>query len=180
MLSGAWKWTLIAAGLVAGALLLMALIGLLLPRRHVARSALAVPRPCGAVWAVVRDLGGYADWWPEVTAMERADVEGREVWIQRDRRRQTMPIEVVESKAPTRLITRIVDDGLPFGGTWTYELAVGPERCSVTVTEEGVIHNPLFRFIARFAFGYHRTLESYLAALNLRLGGGGSISRRPS
>jgi uncharacterized protein YndB with AHSA1/START domain len=174
MISGAWKWVLIAVGVLAGGLLVMAVVGLFLPRRHAASVALALPQPCDTVWATVRDLGGYAAWWPHLTAVERLDAEGREVWLQRDRRRQTMPVEIVESEAPVRLVTRIVDDGLPFGGTWTFELAETPPGCTLTLTEDGVIHNPLFRFLARFVFGYHGTLESYLEALDGYLGQGGS------
>ena len=41
---------------------------------------------------------------------------------------------------------------------------------NVTITEEGRIGNPLFRFMARFVFGYSGTIESYLRALAARYG----------
>ena len=38
------------------------------------------------------------------------------------------------------------------------------------ITEDGVIHNVLFRFMARFVFGYEGTARAYLAALGKKLG----------
>jgi len=35
----------------------------------------------------------------------------------------------------------------------------------VTVTENGEITSPFFRFMARFVFGYAGTIESYLRGL---------------
>ncbi len=35
----------------------------------------------------------------------------------------------------------------------------------VTITENGEIYNPFFRFMARFVFGYTVTMETYLKAL---------------
>ena len=40
----------------------------------------------------------------------------------------------------------------------------------MTITESGVIHNPLFRFLARFLFGYTGTADAYLRALGAKHG----------
>jgi hypothetical protein len=78
--------------------------------------------------------------------------------------------EVEEQTAPTRLVTRIADDTLPFGGRWIYELAPEGDGTRVTVTEEGTVKGALFRFMSRFVFGHHATIDAYLKALGTKLG----------
>ena len=60
--------------------------------------------------------------------------------------------------------------GAPFGGNWTYEVAAVPGGSRVTVTERGWIGNPLFRFMARFFFGYTATIDTYLRSLGKKFG----------
>ena len=56
-------------------------------------------------------------------------------------------------------------ESLPFGGEWEYRVAPG----RVTIVERGEIYSLFFRFMARFVFGYTRTIEAYLWALKRRV-----------
>lgn len=76
---------------------------------------------------------------------------------------------IVEQAPPRRLVTRVADPELPYGGTWTFELEPDGSGTRLTITERGQIHNPIFRVIARFVFGYAATMETYLDALEPRL-----------
>jgi hypothetical protein len=77
---------------------------------------------------------------------------------------------VVEQSVPNqRLVTRIADKALPFGGSWTYELTPTQTGTSLRVTENGEVYNPVFRFMSRFVFGHQRTMDGYLADLEKRL-----------
>jgi hypothetical protein len=67
-------------------------------------------------------------------------------------------------------VARIADDKLPYGGTWTWEIEETPEGSAVRITENGEIYNPLFRFAARYVFGYSSTMEAYLRALGKKFG----------
>jgi hypothetical protein len=40
------------------------------------------------------------------------------------------------------------------------------------ITEDGEVYNPLFRFMARFIFGYEATIGSYMSALEKRFARG--------
>ena len=54
-------------------------------------------------------------------------------------------------ESPSLLVGRIADPSLPFGGTWTYRISAAAGGGSeVTITEDGEIYNPIFRFMARF------------------------------
>jgi len=81
-----------------------------------------------------------------------------------------MPYEITVYDPPKRLVTTIADDTLPFGGSWTYEIAPADGGSLLTVTENGEIYNPFFRFMARFIFGYHATMETYLKNLAKKFG----------
>ncbi|PYP70520.1 MAG: hypothetical protein DMD41_14750, partial [Gemmatimonadetes bacterium] len=79
-------------------------------------------------------------------------------------------LETIAAVPPRRLVRRIADPKLPFGGTWTWEITAAPGGSTLTITEDGEIYNPIFRFVARFILGYTGTMESYLKALAARLG----------
>lgn len=71
---------------------------------------------------------------------------------------------------PRRLVGRIADSKLPFGGTWTLEITPTPEGSNLRITERGWVSNSLFRFMSRFVFGYTGTLDSYLRSLAKKFG----------
>jgi len=165
-----WRIVLWVVGALVGTVLIAAIVGWMLPAEHHAESKLEVPAAIDSVWPIVSRVGEYAAWWPAVKAMERRpERDGHEVWLQRGRG-GPFPIEIIEAREPTRMVTKIVDDGLPFGGTWTYVLEAGEGSTTVRITEDGVIHNPVFRVIARFFMGYHGTQLDYLRALAVHLG----------
>ena len=60
------------------------------------------------------------------------------------------------------LVLRIADPTLPFGGTWTYIVKAAPAGSTLTITEDGFVSNPLFRFMSRFVFGHYATIDTYL------------------
>jgi uncharacterized protein YndB with AHSA1/START domain len=129
---------------------------------------------------VIRDLKAYPEWWSDVQVVDRIPDRRRETWSQRDKYDNEIPIEVVESEPARRLVTRIAAEDLPFSGTWTYELTTSVTGTTLTLTEDGEIHNPLFRLMARFVLGYHATLDAYLQALARRFGEDPDISHPPS
>lgn len=166
------KWLLIL-GIVVAALLviigLVALIGSRLPQAHVASREARLPVPPDAVWQVITDVEHYAAWRDDVSRVERLpDRAGKTTWVEHGSSgRTTMTIDRAEP--PRVLVVRIADPDLPFGGTWTYEIAPDPGGSTLRITERGEVYNPIFRFAARFVFGYEGTLRSYLSALEKKL-----------
>lgn len=78
-----------------------------------------------------------------------------------------VPFEVIERGPPTKLVTKI-KPGQPFGGTWTYEIALDGEGSMLTITERGEVYNPLFRFLSRFVFGHYMTIDGFMKRLASR------------
>ncbi|QDV91424.1 Polyketide cyclase / dehydrase and lipid transport [Phycisphaerae bacterium RAS2] len=165
-----WQWILVGAGGLAGLVLLIAGVGLLLPQGHVAARRIALRQKPDAVWDVIADFEQSASWRKDLKSVTRQpNRDDRPVWTE-DGSNGPMTLERVETARPTRLVTRIADESLPFGGRWIFDIEETADGCRVTITEEGEIYNPIFRCLARFVFGYTSTLESYLKSLGGKFG----------
>jgi len=165
-----WTWILIIAAVVIGIPLILSLIGLTLPKGHIASREARYGQSAETIWQTMTDFANWANWQPGTKSVERAaDLNGHPVWVQVSRTGR-MPLEVVEFTPPKKMVTRIADDKLPFGGTWTWEITPVDGGCKLRITEDGEIYNPFFRFMARFIFGYHGTMEGYMKALGKKFG----------
>ena len=163
------KWVLwIGGGLVllAG---LMAMVGAMLPLRHHATRRARYRVAPDALYAV---LAGPPDWRTGVKGYGTLpDAEERKRWWEEDTHRQKVTFELVADSPPSRLVVRIADRGLPFGGAWTFEIAPAEGGGSdLRIHEDGEIYNVMFRFLARFFFGYTSSIEGYLRDLGAKFG----------
>jgi uncharacterized protein YndB with AHSA1/START domain len=162
-------WIVIGA-VVLGLPLLAALIGSMLPRDHVAQVALDLAAPPDRVWALVSDVTGTSRWRSDVQAVELQEpVDGHMRWVEKTKQGPT-PFELISQNPPSQQVVRVVDEGLPFGGTWTWELTPTSGGTRVLMTEAGFVRNPIFRVMGRLFFKPTGTLESYLGALAEKLG----------
>jgi uncharacterized protein YndB with AHSA1/START domain len=163
------KWVLIVVVILVIAVAIAAFIGSRLAQSHRASVEKVFPVLPEAIWAAITDIDAFSSWRADVTRVERLpDRNGYPVWVEEGQHgKMTMAVERME--APRILVGRIADRGLPFGGTWTYEITPEPSGSRLRITENGEIYNPLFRFMARFVFGYEGTLRSYMASLDKRL-----------
>jgi uncharacterized protein YndB with AHSA1/START domain len=164
---------MIAIGLVAVvalAALVIYVAGLTMPREHRSRITTTLKASRDAVWTAITDYAAMPTWWPAVASvrMERLP-DGAEVTINTDRRGQEIAFRTAELRPPEKLVRVIVGDRLPFGGSWTFELADAPDGTQLTLTEDGYINPPMFRTIARWFIGHDSTQKDFLAHLETRL-----------
>ena len=163
------RWILLAVVTIAAAVAVAALIGWRLPSSHRASREVMMAATPESIWAAITDVEAFPSWRTDVKTVRRLpDREGRRAWVE-DGGSGTITFVVERSDAPRLLVTRIADPDLPFGGTWTYEITPAPQGSRLRITEDGEIYNPLFRFMARFIFGYEATMASYFAALETKL-----------
>jgi uncharacterized protein YndB with AHSA1/START domain len=165
------KWVLIVGGVLVAILILVLIIGLLLPKAHVASRSARFKQSPQVIFEIISDWRSFPSWREGVKGVtERAGESGRVSWIETSSMGQ-MPFEVLESVPARRLVTKIADPKLPFGGTWMYDIEpTGDGGSTLTITEYGEVYNPLFRFMSRFIFGYTATMESYHRSLSRKLG----------
>ena len=164
-------WLLVAIGAVIGVAVLVVFVGSMLSREHsVSRRAHFNHTP-EAIWEVISDFANQTSWRTDVRSVERLpDKQGRQLWNETDKRGQTLTFETVESVAPRRLVRRIANENLAFGGSWTMEIGEYGEVTSLAITENGEVHNPVFRFMSRFIIGQTSAIDGYLRALGRKLG----------
>lgn len=162
------KWTLLAIAALAVLVAAIAIVGLLLPREHVASRSATVDASADRVFDAIAGVAAYASWRSSLSSIEiLAPVNGRPRWVEvsgGDR----VTLEIVEQHPPDRVVTRIADPDLPFGGTWTFQLTPEGTGTRVTITEHGEVRNPMFRALARFVFGYTASMDAYLGDLGAR------------
>lgn len=160
---------IIAASTVVALIVGVTLLGMLVPKAHLATRTVVIDAPPPAVWKAITTVEAYPQWRDLQTAVLLPQQGGRKMWRETDRHGDTMTLEVLEEVPERRLVTRIADENLPFGGTWTYELVPAGSGTQLTIIEDGVIRNPLFRCVARYVIGYHATMDDYLKRLSARI-----------
>ena len=163
------KWIVIALVVFAALVAIVALIGTRLPQSHRASVEHTLTAAPEVVWRTITDIESFPSWREGLKRVQRLpDRDGRPAWIEEGRSgKMTLVAEHMEP--PRLLVGRIADPGLPFGGTWTYEIVPVPGGSRLRITEDGEVYNPIFRFMARFIFGYESTIRGYMASLQKRL-----------
>ncbi len=156
------KWLLIIAGIIVLLILVVVIIGYLLPVKHRASVQRSIPHRVEKVWEQITDFKSYAQWRSDLKAVEAVS---ETEWMEVDKRGDRLPLKIIKKEAPAVFITEITGKNLPFGGTWEYRLEGRGDHTLITITENGEIYNPVFRFVSRFMMGHNATLEKYAAFL---------------
>jgi hypothetical protein len=157
------RWLLFIVGGIVAVVAIVAIVGWLLPQSHVASRSRTFKQPPQQVYAAIADVRSYPKWRPDVRNVTVLSEEPLR-WLEEGS--DKIEFEVVESQPPTRQVTIIASKDLPFGGRWEYAVAPDSSGTRLTITERGEIYNPIFRTMARFVFGYTKTMDDYLAALD--------------
>lgn len=160
------KFLLLMLVLAAGVIFV---VGYRLPEAHEASVEREYAYPAARVYQVIATPAQYPRWRKGV---QRVDLLPDSAGLKRFRE-YALGDEVtyvVEEAVPAQVyVTRIADKGLPYGGAWTYELAPSGTGTRLTITENGEVYNPVFRFISKYVLGHTRSLERYHTDLAKRL-----------
>ena len=155
---------------VVGLGLIVVVVGYLLPVKHVATATALVPATPEQVWQTLTDVAAYPKWRGDVTSVEMLPTDSGRVAWREEGKNGAISYSIEHAEAPRRLVTRITDKSLPFGGTWEYTVAPDSAGSRVQITEHGEVYNPVFRFVSRFIIGHTSTASAYLKALGARFG----------
>lgn len=161
------KIALIIAGSLAALVVLAAAWGALLPAEHTATREARLAAPPDRVYGLLTDVAAFPEWRADVREVEILSTEPLRF---RERGKHgDILFEEVERVRAERLVIRIADAELPFGGQWTYTLRADGDATRLRIREDGVVRNVVFRFMARFVIGHTATIDAYLQALDKRL-----------
>lgn len=152
-------------------ILIPVIIGWLLPIEHTASRSVELNATPTEVWNVIRNIEAFPKWRPNIKSVEKLpNQNGLPAWREIDNSGDNIEYMILEEKAPQLLINKIISKELPFGGGWTFDLKpFASGRCVLTITENGEVYNPFFRFMSKFILGHTATMEKYLEALQKKL-----------
>ncbi|MBS1911594.1 MAG: SRPBCC family protein [Bacteroidetes bacterium] len=158
---------LIALGILVVMAGAVGIIGAMVPVAHSAsRTALLHTTP-DQVWNRLASIEAYPKWRKELTGVEMLPPHnGHAMWREKSRSNNIV-MEQDEALPNRRMVARIADTTLPFGGRWTFELKPEGTGTRITITEEGEVRNIFFRFMSRYVFGYTASMDQYLGSLGL-------------
>ena len=149
------KWLIYGGLAVVIIPAMVVLIGAALPKEHVASRKILLRAAPNDVFALI---AGPSDW---RGLKYELLTESPLKWRETDSSGDAITYERVETIAGARIVNRIADPKLPFGGSWTYQIEPIGSGTELTITENGEVYNPLFRFVSRFIMGHTATIEKY-------------------
>ena len=142
---------------------LVVLYGYSLPKAHSVSRAIDLPADPQRVFDAISRFSNYPTWRSSVSRVDlQADSNGKARFIEHSGR-DAILYEVEFRDSPHRLVIRIADPSLPYGGTWTHEVMDSELGSQLRTTEDGLIFNPLFRVVSRHFIGYTKTIDEFHA-----------------
>lgn len=166
-------------GLVAVVVLIAVVvgIGMTLPRAHSAAVRAHYAATPQQVYEVIHDVERGTEWRSGLQGVDVLPQTGEHPRWRETADWGTLVFERVEDIPPRRIVHRIVEEGQGFGGSWTFDIAPEGAGALVTIREDGIVSNPVYRFMTRFVMGYYASLETYAADLGSRLGSEARVER---
>lgn len=159
-------------GYILAALLLIVLvvvaIGYTLPQDHIASRERTFRASADRLFAEITNPAAYPEWRTGVTRVEMLPPDHGRVSFREWGPDGDLAFLFETIEPSRRIVTRILDIG-PFGGSWTYELTHAADGTLLRITENGEIYNPFFRFMSRFVFGQHASIDRFLDDLARRV-----------
>jgi len=158
-------------GVLVLAALVLLIAGSRMPREHRTQLVRILPVSRTVVWAALTDYAAMPQWWPAVKSIRFEKLpDGTELTWNTDSHGEEVPFRTSESRPNEKLVRVIAKDDLPFGGTWTFELAdAGQGATRLTLTEDGFINPPIFRAMAQWFFGLDTTMKDFLVHFEKRV-----------
>ena len=163
------RYLVISAAVLGAIALIVLLIGWSLPVNHRATSEATFKSSPQSLYRLINDVDRFPEWRPSVKRIEHLPDSGGKKRFREVGSDGPIVFEIDSTVPDQRLVTRIADRSLPFGGSWTYELIPRGDSTTLRITEDGEVYNPIFRFVSRFVIGHTSTMEKYLADVRRHL-----------
>ena len=165
------RWLVYALVAVVAIVVLVVAIGYALPKGHHVSKTITLSAPPSDVFGAITNFARYPEWRPDVQRIEILPDDGHGPGFREIGDNGAIAYRVEKREPYTRLVTRIADPKLAFGGSWTYDLRPNGTGTDLTITEDGEVYNPVFRFMSRFVFSQSANIEKYQANLKRMMGG---------
>ncbi|TGN03178.1 LIC10604 family protein [Leptospira dzoumogneensis] len=151
---------------LVGFMVLIVLSGYLLPKDHIASVEKDLPSSPENIYKIIRDVSEYKNW---RSGLKSVNIESDTIWIESDSHGNNIRFGIIEEHSPNYLRTKILNEDLPFGGGWEFEINQNGPITKLKITEKGFVTNPLFRVLSKFVFGHDATMKTFLEDLSKKL-----------
>ena len=164
------RYIVMIVGLLVVLIAVVLIVGSALPEKHtVTREARYRATP-EQLFTLIRNVSDYPSWQKAVSKVEMLpDVDGKPR-MRETNSGQAITYELSNIVPNQGMVSRIADAKLPFGGSWTYEIAPGAthDLTTLRITEDGEVYNPVYRFVSKYVMGHSATIDKYLQAVATR------------
>jgi uncharacterized protein YndB with AHSA1/START domain len=152
--------------LIACLMTAVLVLGAMQPRAHIASASIVLAAPQSRVWAMIEDTATQPQWRKDLTAVQQLpEQDGHLCWLEVQKYGK-MPLCETLTVVPSKRVVLIADPKLPFGGTWTYDLApAGADSTTLTITENGFTGPLFWRFMGHYVFHEDTMIKEYEASL---------------
>jgi len=164
------KWVLIVLAVLAALVAVVLVVGMRLPQNHTASRTMRLSVPPDSVWRLITDVERYPTWRSDVDSAQAVQSPAGNLMWSEISGTDKVTFEAVTVEPPSRFVARIADKGLPFGGHWDYRIEPDGSGSRLTITENGEVYNPVFRFASRYFMGHTATIDKYLKSLAAQTG----------
>lgn len=150
---------------VAMFVIVIVFIGRSLPEKHTASKTASFASSPDDVWKVVTNVSEWKSWRKDVKEVSKT---GPDTFKEKSSNGE-VEYRISNSVPGVSHTTTIITKGLPYGGTWDYVFEKEGTGCKLTITENGEVYNPFFRFMSKYFFGHDGTLKAYMSDLQVRI-----------
>lgn len=162
------KWIVKIALLIITLGLVAYGVGFFLPEAHQATAEIVIGASPEVVWEALTAVPGYAAWRSDVDEVTGVTgTTGSRGWTELP---SGLSFSTVIYQPGVLWRVRIANEGLPFGGAWSYRLSPEGDGTRLSITEDGEVYSPFYRFVSRFIIGHDATIRRYLNDIEMELG----------
>ena len=146
-------------------------IGYRLPQNHQASREREFAYPPEKVYGWISNPATYPKW--------RTGVQKVEILPDSEKLKRFTEIGlhdevtyVVEENVPNKhFVTRITTKDLGYGGSWTFDMQPTAKGTLLTITEDGEVYSPFFRFVSHYIMKPTGSIDKYMNDLDKKLSG---------
>ncbi|TGN19211.1 LIC10604 family protein [Leptospira idonii] len=141
-------------------------VGSGLPQAHTVSLSTELPLTPDKLYPKLRNFREFPSWQKNLESVEPVSEIS---WKEKDTSGDTITYAIVKEEPNRMFETKIMDEDLPFGGSWTFEISETKDGSRLTITENGYVYSPIFRFVAHYVMGNDSSIKTYLEYLNSAL-----------
>ena len=116
---------LIVVAILGAIVLAVVAVGFMLPVGHVATRSATFKQSPAQIYTALTDVESFPKWRSNADIVNLLASGPPKRWREKSGSDE-ITFEIVSAEPPLRLVTRIADPDLPFGGSWTYSSPATP------------------------------------------------------